>query len=266
MNGRTPHIAVRLLVAVALMLPACGGTGAPGAEGAPDPTGDWVLVEGRSPDGELALVEGTPVTLSIDAERWGGVAACNSYGGSVRLDGDRLTFDDGIAVTEMACLDEDVMALESGYLAALQAAERVELRDEQLVLSGVGVELVYDEVAPEPDADLVGTVWRLASLVQGLGPDGGVSSVVGEPTLELTEDGEVRGDTGCNTFSGSYELDGGTLAFGPLATTRMTCDGVEGAQEEHVLQVLEAAPLEATIDGANLRLRADERALEYRAD
>jgi hypothetical protein len=69
-----------------------------------------------------------------------------------------------------------------------------------------------------------------------------VSSVVGEPTLELTEDGEVRGDTGCNTFSGSYELDGGTLEFGPLATTRMTCDGVEGAQEEHVLQVLEAAP------------------------
>jgi heat shock protein HslJ len=255
-----------LLLAAALVLAACGGTREPAAEGTPDPEGDWVLVEGRGPDGPLALVEDSPVTLTVDGERWGGVAACNSYQGSVSLDGDRLMFDDGIAVTEMACLDEDVMALEAGYLAALAAAERVERRGEQLVLSGPDVELVFDAVPPEPDAALVGTVWRLESLVDGLGPDGSVSSVVGEPTLELTEDGEVRGDTGCNTFTGSYELDDETLELGPLATTRMACDGPEGSQEEHVLDVLEADSLAVTIDGAGLRLSADDRALDYRAD
>jgi heat shock protein HslJ len=264
MNGRTSRRAAGALAA-ALVLAACGGSGEPAAEGTPDPTGDWVLVEGRGQDGPLTLVEGSPVTLTVDAERWGGVAACNSYGGSVSLDGDRLTFDDGIAVTEMACLDDDVMTLEATYLTAFRAAERVELSGSQLVLSGPDVELVYDEVAPQPDAALVGTVWRLESVVDGLGPDGSVSSVVGEPTLELTEDGEVRGDTGCNTFTGSYELDGATLELGPLATTRMACDGQEGAQEAHVLSVLEAGSLEVTTEGASLRLSADDRALEYQA-
>jgi heat shock protein HslJ len=259
--------ATALLLAAGLVLAGCGGTGEPAAEGTPDPTGDWVLVEGRGQDGPLTLVEGSPVTLTVDAERWGGVAACNSYGGSVSLDGDRLTFDDGIAVTEMACLDEDVMRLESAYLAALQAAEQVELRDGQLVLSSPDVELVYDEVAPEPDAELVGTTWRLESLVDGLGPDGGVMSVVGEPTLELTEDGEVRGDTGCNTFSGSYELDGTTLRIGPLATTRMACEGPEAGQEEHALSVLESAAVDVTLEGGSLRLTgSNDRALDYRAD
>jgi heat shock protein HslJ len=266
MAGRTSPGAALLLLA-ALVLAACGGTGQPGAESTPDPTGDWVLVEGRGPDGALALVDGAPVTLTIDGERWGGVAACNSYGGTVHLDGDRFAFDDGIAVTEMACLDEDVMRLESAYLAALQAAEQVELRDGQLVLSGPEVELVYDEVAAEPDAELVGTTWRLESLVDGLGPDGAVTSVVGEPTLEFTEDGEVRGDTGCNTFSGGYELDDTTLRIGPLATTRMACDGLEAGQEEHVLSVLESAAVDVTLEGGSLRLAgSNDRALDYRAD
>lgn len=265
MTNRTSR-PMALVFAAALVLVACGGTGEPGAEGTPDPTGDWVLVEGRGPDGELTLVEGSPVTLSIDGERWGGVAACNSYGGSVSLDGDRLAFDDGLTVTEMACPDDDVMALESGYLAALQAAERVELGEERLVLSGPEVELVFDQEPPEPDAALVGTVWVLESLVEGLGPDGSVSSVAGEPSLELTEDGEVRGDTGCNTFSGSYELDGTTLTLGPLTVTEMACDGLEGSQEEHVLRVLEADGLEVAIEGGRLRLTGEDRALEYRAD
>jgi heat shock protein HslJ len=255
-----------LALTVTLALSACGGSGEPGAERAPDPTGDWVLTEGSGPDGPLVLVEAAPVTLSIAAERWGGVAACNSYGGSVSLDGDRLTFDDGLAVTEMACLDEAVMALEGAYLGAFQAAERVELRGARLVLTGPDTELVYDEVPAEPDADLVGTVWQLEALIDGLGPDGSVSSVVGEPTLELTPDGEVQGDTGCNTFSGSYELDGATLTLGPLTTTRMACGGPKGAQEEQVLSVLEAGSLEIAIDGAILRLTADARALDYRAD
>lgn len=265
MNGRMSW-SVALVLTAALGLSACGGTGEPGAESTPDPTGDWVLTEGSSPDGPLVLVEASPVTLSIDGERWGGIAACNSYGGSVSLDGDRVTIDDGVAVTEMACLDEEVMALEGAYLAAFQATERVELRGEQLVLTGPDVELVYDEVPPEPDAELIGAVWRLESLIDGLGPDGSMSSVVGEPTLELTADGEVQGDTGCNTFNGGYELDGATLVFGPLATTRMACEEPGGAQEEQVLSVLEAGPLEVTIDGATLRLTADDRALEYRAD
>lgn len=35
----------------------------------------------------------------------------------------------------------------------------------------------------------------------------------------------ARGNLGCNQFTGSYELDGDTLTFGPLAATKMACAG-----------------------------------------
>lgn len=74
---------------------------------------------------------------------------------------------------------------------------------------------------PAARADLVGTRWVPTQL-------GGEPVVVPEdrkqPFLTLAE-GEARafGDAGCNRFSGSYELDGHALSFGPLAMTKMAC-------------------------------------------
>jgi heat shock protein HslJ len=261
----------RLAGAVAAVLPllllaACGDDGGAGAEGAPDPSGDWTLSEGTGPDGPIPIVEGAPITLSITPDRWGGVSACNSYGATVELDGDQVRIVDGVAVTEMACLDEDVMASEAAYLAAFQLIDRVEVGDEQLLLRGPEVELVYTGVAPEPDAALVDTEWHLEALVEGVGPDGAVSSVWGEPTLRLSDDGTLAGSTGCNRFNGSYELDGTTLRVGPLATTRMACEDGLAAQEEHVLDVLGTGEVAVTLEGSRLRLTgANDRALDYRA-
>jgi len=38
---------------------------------------------------------------------------------------------------------------------------------------------------------------------------------------------QVTGSGGCNKFTGSYASGEGTLTFGPLATTRMSCAGLE---------------------------------------
>lgn len=258
---------VVMLALPLLLLAACGGDGGgPGAEGAPDPAGDWTLTAGTGPDGAIPLVETAPVTLSITPDRWGGVAACNSYGATVELDGDQVRIVDGVAVTEMACLDVDVMASEAAYLAAFQLVDRVEVDDDELRLSGPDVELAYLAVLPEPDAALVGTEWRLEGLVEGLGPDGAVSSVWGEPTLQLSDDGTLAGDTGCNRFTGSYELEGTSLRVGPLATTRMACEEGLATQEEHVLSVFDSGEVTVELEGGRLRLTgANDRALEYRA-
>jgi heat shock protein HslJ len=54
---------------------------------------------------------GHPVTLTVDAGRWSGTAACNRYSGTVEVDGEQLAVR-GVAVTAMACLDDAVMAAE----------------------------------------------------------------------------------------------------------------------------------------------------------
>ena len=87
---------------------------------------------------------------------------------------------------------------------------------------------------PEPTAaaDLAGTSWTLVSI-------GATPAIVGAgASLTFDPSGNVSGSTGCNSFSGSYALDGSALTFGPLATTRMACEEASMAQEASVLEAL----------------------------
>jgi heat shock protein HslJ len=54
-------------------------------------------------------------------------------------------------------------------------------------------------------------------------------------TLMFTSDGTVKGTTDCNAFSGSYKIDNSKLSFGPLASTKMFCNG---SQEEVFMKSL----------------------------
>jgi heat shock protein HslJ len=252
----------RLVAALALVLAACGDAGTGAAEGSGTPDGEWVLVEGVGPSGPIERVEGHVPTLTIDGEDWGGTV-CNHYSAAVVIDGDEVTVE-GVGGTEMACLADGAMESEAAYYAALSQVERYRRADDRLELEGPDVELVYDAVVPEPDAELEGTTWRLDALVEGGGPDGSVSSVLEEPTLELAG-GQVTGDTGCNQFGGSYELEGERLRVGQLDQTLIGCDEALSAQETHVIGVLQADPT-VRIEGPTLVLTAeDERGLIYRA-
>ena len=269
MTTMNPHHMRRAAAAalLAVVLASCGGTDLGTApDGAIDLEGDYTLVEGRGPDGEVPLVEDSPVTLSIEGEEWGGTAACNHYGGTVTIAGDDLTVH-GVFQTEMACVDDRIMESERLYLAAFQQVDRYERDGDRLLLLGDDVELVFVEVPPEPDAALVGTTWVLTSLLEGTEPDGAVSSVVGEPTLEFGEDGTFLGETGCNRFGGDYRHAGDSLVTSEVDASAAGCpDEIGAAQEEHVLAVLADAEVAVIIDGRSLRLTgADGRGLDYRA-
>ena len=87
---------------------------------------------------------------------------------------------------------------------------------------------------------LAGTDWRLVSL----GPAGGEASLVAgtSVTLKFGEDGRASGSTGCNAYSGTYQVRGDTISFGRLASTRRAClDQNANQQEQRFLAALEAA-------------------------
>jgi len=77
--------------------------------------------------------------------------------------------------------------------------------------------------APQPasTAPLVGTEWTLVELG---GQPVGLGAGEKPATLSLSEaDKHASGFSGCNRMSGTYELEGSTLRFGPMAVTRMAC-------------------------------------------
>jgi heat shock protein HslJ len=52
------------------------------------------------------------------------------------------------------------------------------------------------------------------------------------PALTVHFDGKVEGTTGCNRFTGTAEMDAGTLILGPLAVTEMACLEPEKMERE----------------------------------
>lgn len=83
----------------------------------------------------------------------------------------------------------------------------------------------------EPDLDLVG-----AWLLEDMSGRGVVDMV--QTTIEFDGSGGVYGGGGCNRFTGTYTFEDQTLAFGPLATTKMMCPEAVMDQEDRFLRAL----------------------------
>ena len=109
------------------------------------PTGDplkgtsWRLVT----LGGAGLIPGSQITATFEDGQVHG-SACNSYGGSYQVSGDKLTVE-ALFMTEMACMDpQGVMEQEQEYLEMLGMASsfRISGQELRIVSSGLG-ELVF---------------------------------------------------------------------------------------------------------------------------
>jgi heat shock protein HslJ len=244
-----------LLLAAVLALAACAER--PGA-GTPDVAGDWELAEGTTAGTALPRPPGAGATLRLDGGEVRGTSFCNHYSGSYRLSGTSLTLD-GLGGTEMGC-EPDVMAAESAYLTALRSVDTVTVEAEGLLLTGDGVILRFNRVAPVPDRALTGTWWVLDTLVDGET----ASSTVGDPAvLLLAADGTVQGSTGCRALSGTWTASGDELALAGLEFDG-ECPADLAGQDVHVVAVL-GGGVRAQVEGDRLTLQApDGRGLGYR--
>jgi len=74
------------------------------------------------------------------------------------------------------------------------------------------------------------------------------------------ENDEIRGTSGCNTYFGSYEIEGEKIKFNEIAMTEMACLDPEGVmqQEQDYLSFLSEVVL-FSIEGNQLILRKAEQ-------
>lgn len=79
---------------------------------------------------------------------------------------------------------------------------------------------------------LVGTAWRLEDLAGA-----GVLDRV-QATLEFPEAGRVAGSGSCNRVFGKVEVDGESISFGELGSTRRSCGEATNNQETEYMRAL----------------------------
>ena len=269
MRTRRTTIALAALLAIALLAVACGsgettsaGDGDGDGEGTgddPSPTavdGDWVLVDGTVDGRPLVLLDANPVTLELAGDQISGTAACNGYGGDFSLDGDALTLGP-LAITEMACIGDGVMELESAYMDGLGRSDTMVADGDTLTVSGPDVTLGFQRVAPTEAADLFGTTWVLDTFLDG----DTASSTTGGTTqaiLTLGPGDAFSAFTGCRQLAGEAVFEGGTLTLRfPTEGADVAedgCDEADRQQDAAQVAVYEQPDLKVSIDGQRLTL------------
>ena len=248
--------------AVSLMVAACTPAGSPSSSvaGPIELTGDWQLASGAVDDVPFPMPAGAEVTLTVKGTMIGGRAACNHYGGDLVVDADGTPRFNVTSMTEMAC-EEPAMAAESAFLAVMSRIRGVDRDGDRLMLTGPGVELVFDRLPPPPVAELVGTEWVLESLIAG----DAVSSVAGDrATIRFDAGGTVSGGTGCRTFAGKWIEANGGITLPEWGMNQTACEAALQSQDSHVVGVFEG--FRVAIDGQTLTLTGDDgQGLIYRA-
>lgn len=236
-------------VGVLLVLSACGDD-----DGSGSIVGSWTV----DTIGRVEVVSNPVITLSVaDDGALSGYTGCNNLMGRVVVAGNDISLDGPLATTRRACLDEPSAEQENAYLGALEAMRSFSVDGDMLTLfDSDGAEALTATAA----APLEGSAWSASRVNNGRG---GLQSLIAgtEITAEFGVDGTVSGSSGCNTYSGTYEIEGDEMRIGPISVTEMACASPEGVMEQEQ-QYLAALGRVATwrSDGATLELRDAEGA------
>ncbi len=254
------------MLALCLVLPlAACGSGDKGAEQAEAQTLTGQVWTWQSLTGDESLDVPDPELYSIAFTEGGEYrirADCNTGGGSYSVEEGKLTVSPG-PMTRAAC---GPMSMGDMFVRLLGQTESFALEPGLLTVDvGEGRSMTF---APLPaDAAhggtevLAGSEWMVTRYNTGLQS---VSSIVGgvELTVAFGEEGTVSGSAGCNSFTGSFAVDGSSVEIGPLAATAKMCiDEAVMEQEGRFLAALNAATT-YTILGSQLELRDDAGALQ----
>jgi heat shock protein HslJ len=217
---------------------------------------DWVLDRAGS---SLTVDDENPVTLSVTGHDVSGTAPCNAYQGTFRLGGDDGVEISDIALTQRAC-EAATMRSEEEFVAALEAVDHVSVDrdDDRMTLTGDSDDFRLAFRAYDAD-ELLATTWDIVNVA---GDDSIVSVLPGtEPTVTFHQDGDVNLETGCNTASSSWELDGHGLSVEPMRVTLKACAEPEGVmdQEAALVRALESAERVEVAPGELVILDAEGR-------
>ncbi len=218
----------------------------------------WQLVSYGEVGEETLVIADSGITLEFgEDDQAAGTGGCNTYGSSYTVENNSIAFSP-ITSTKMACMDETFMEQELAYFEALQAAASYKIADDQLIITyGDGGQLVFARINTLND-----TYWQLVSY----GAVGEETPVVVNTniTLGFTSDNQAGGSSGCNTYGGSYRIDGDSISFSEVFSTLMACtDNTIMAQETAYFEALQAATGYEIADDQLIITYGDEQQLVF---
>ena len=197
--------------------------------------GAWTLTTYLA-DGTQVPAAAAPADIDLAANgRFSGSTGCNRISGTwTGSAGGSFTITPG-PMTQAACVDPAGQAQEQAFTAGLPKVTQAAVSGSTLTLSDdAGAALFTFTEGPE---GLEGS-YTVTGVNNG---QGAVVSTTATETANITfaADGTVSGNTGCNSFAGTYEVDGAEVTIhGNVAATLMACEPDAQALEQQFLTAL----------------------------
>lgn len=218
----------------------------------------WTLTAMGPADNVVNPLPDNPIELEFTDGQVLGTAGCNHFFASYTVATAGEITISAAGSTMMACAEE-VMARESQFLAALQAATGYALADGVLTIQYEGGSLQFTARIAPADLSLEGVEWQLTTFVSG---EAASSLLLDTQITAVFTQGQVSGTAGCNRYFGSYEVNGEAITISPLGSTRMACAEEIMAQESGFLTALPAATT-FQIEGEQLTVVYDAGSLIF---
>ncbi|MDR0824431.1 MAG: META domain-containing protein [Prevotella sp.] len=222
--------------------------------------GTWVLKSLKGKDAKTVFTGKTPnLKFDFSNNLLSGFSGCNRYTGNFTLNEQNVFSAPNLVTTMMACLPGNKEPL---FVAALSTPDLVVSLTKEKVLTfteGKSVVLEFvktDALAASVPATIVNVEnltgkWELISIAGG---DLAALFTNQAPTMEISAEGRVFGNAGCNRYNAPYTLDGNTMTFGAVVATKMACPNLKG---EELFTSLLSAPLQTGLNGDRLAFYKD---------
>ncbi len=199
-------------------------------------------------------------TISFSKSTVSGSSGCNTFTGGYTVSGTTLTIGQ-LASTQMACGPVET-AVETAVLTRLGKVAGFTVAGDKLTLTDASDATLLTYAAAKGGVE---GAWEANGYLNAA-KSAFVSPIVDTSLTALFgPDGSVSGSSGCNTFTGSYTVDGDKLTIGPLASTRKFCSPDEVMTQEADYLAALGSSVSFQNDGVNLTLlNADgQRSVAY---
>ncbi|MFB9994138.1 META domain-containing protein [Deinococcus oregonensis] len=220
--------------------------------------GNWfvtrLMVGGR----EVPLPAQASFTFAPDATGFAlsGTAGCNRAMGRVTTSGTSMTFGP-LAITRMLC-DAPRMAQETTLLKALSGTLAPQFSGSTVVLTGPAGTVTLSRTGGASTGTAQPSVSAMPYTLQQV--NGQAAPRTSKPVTLMLDGGRIGGSDGCNSYGGSYRLEGNQLVLtSGLMSTMMACMDAEASP---LLSVLDSRP-RLTVQGQTLTLETDETTLTF---
>jgi heat shock protein HslJ len=121
------------------------------------------------------------------------------------------------------------------------------------------ITLIFSACTAQEPASLTGS-WTLKSFGAASSPTPAVAD--SRADITFNDDGSVTGNSGCNSFGGSYTVSGNQITFNDIVSTLMLCEEPLMQQEDTTHQVLNGTAT-YEIEGSTLTLSRNDLVLVY---